>query len=266
MNVHAIALYAAVSSAICGCYSGNAPVGDPCEEKEQCSTGLCLQAERYGESTGWSDGYCTEECTATCHSGAKCVAFEDASYCMSPCIGPFDCRDGYVCNLLAGACIPDCRLGFDCGTSLHCTEVGVCVDLSGDTDTDTDTAPSTGSGPIGAPCQGDADCASGVCIPQTETRSGQAWLDGSCSQSCGTCPLGSHCQALGDESWCLKHCFGDLDCRDGYVCSLLNQVCLPDCRIGFDCGPDLTCNARGLCTSSDWGGGGGPGPGGSWLQ
>ncbi len=153
MRAYAVALCVVFSLAAAGCYSGDAPVGDECREKEQCSTGLCFQAERYGVSTGWPGGYCTEECKTTCDRGAACVEFEDSSFCMSACGRQKDCRDGYVCNLLEGACLPDCRLGFDCGSSLYCSEVGICAELSqgGDTDTGTDPA---GLDPIGGPGPG----------------------------------------------------------------------------------------------------------------
>ena len=109
------------------CLQDERLVGETCQDKEQCLSGLCLQEERYGAPTGWHGGYCTATCQEqTCSSEASCFDLGGQGYCLRSCFTQGDCRDEYVCT--AGVCLPDCRLGWSCGDSFVCGELGFCLD------------------------------------------------------------------------------------------------------------------------------------------
>jgi len=214
------------------CCSGKRPLGSACQEKEACSSGYCLQESRWGISTGWKDGYCTETCSGSCKYGV-CVAIGNDSLCMAKCGSDSDCRTGYVCNPSNQVCLPDCRSGWDCGDQLVCDSNGYC---------------SVKQVGMGDPCKLNVECTTGYCIPQQSTDSGYAWKDGMCSEECGNCPTGFTCLQLTDSNLCLPQCSAASDCRTGYVCNTTVNICLPDCRLGWDCGNSLTCNNNmGFC-------------------
>ncbi|MCU0661031.1 MAG: hypothetical protein MUC50_01745 [Myxococcota bacterium] len=248
--------------ALPGCWRGDAVVGDPCEEKQECQSRLCLQESRYGSLTGWRDGYCTKGCDGLCPDSDVCAKFEVGSYCLSPCDSARDCRPGYLCHPLLRGCLPDCREGFDClGNS--CTSDGLCSvtihDTASESDTtaqgtDSDDENDTSSlGEIGAACTQSAQCSSGLCMPEQPTSEGIAWQDGSCTQACGDCPAGSICATAGPSRLCLPQCGSDSDCRDGYVCDFNVAACLPDCRVGFPCPLNTMCSGRGSCSGQGGG-------------
>jgi hypothetical protein len=220
---------------LAGCQSGDRAIGESCTEKNQCKSGLCLQEERWGESTGWNGGYCTQTCSDSCSGSAVCVPFADDSYCMEGCTSDTGCRSGYVCNPLAGACLPDCRRGWDCGSGYSCNDNGYCVSSAA-----SDQA-------LGASCEESIDCLSLLCIPEQTTQTGTAWQGGICTQTCGDCPADFSCVALIDASYCLPSCSADSECRDGYVCNPQALACVPDCRLGWDCGSAASCNDQGYC-------------------
>lgn len=68
-------------------------VGDACETQSDC--GRSLFCER-----SMPDGYCTlKNCEDEgCPDEGVCIRFSaDVSWCMAPCSGNGDCRDGYTC-------------------------------------------------------------------------------------------------------------------------------------------------------------------------
>ncbi len=214
---------------------GDEPFGAACEEKEDCESGFCLQEERWGESTGWTGGYCTKECAKSCGRKAKCIAFGNESYCMAACDGESDCRSGYLCHTEFSVCIPDCRRGWDCGDGYACDENGICVDK---------TSSQTQNEPGGA-CEINADCESEYCLPES-----LGWPAGMCSAESEDCPDDFTDVLIDDINLCLPECSGRDDCRDGYLCNPIIGVCLPDCRQGWDCGSSMDCNNNGFCTPS----------------
>lgn len=118
---------AAIAVIAAGCWS-EAPlaVGDPCTSDTACGTGFCLSPP---SAAGWTDGYCTADCTnVPCEQGT-CVGLDDHRYyCLAGCRIEADCRSGYVCSALAGVCLPDCRAGWSCGSALLCdAATGACV-------------------------------------------------------------------------------------------------------------------------------------------
>lgn len=230
---------AGCNTSIFGENVGAGGIGDPCEEKGQCHSGLCLLQEMYGESTGWKNGYCTDNCSETCSDDATCVQLLDGFRCLANCQVHEDCRDGYRCNQEVLACLPDCRQGWKCGDSIACSSEGVCSTVDGIQGNMIET---------GGPCTWNSECVSSYCIAQRETVNGLSWADGMCSNECGTCQAGFSCTALGDAAVCLPNCSTNTPCRNGYICNPTLKVCLPDCRLGFDCGISLTCNSEGVCS------------------
>jgi hypothetical protein len=106
-----------------------------------------------------------------------------------------------------------------------------------------------GTGLVGAACDADRSCTTGVCIGEKSTS---GWAGGYCSGNCAAsdCPQGGRCLLLADGfSYCVAECDSQEDCRSGYVCSTGVSACLPDCRQGWSCGGKLTCDpATGTCT------------------
>ena len=212
--------------------------GAPCELNIECVGGVCLPDSSNGVATGWAGGMCTRACLGgSCpEANAVCVGLGVGAFCLPACAEDGQCREGYVCHSDAGACLPDCRKGWDCGDGWACDEAGACreVPLSG--------------ADLGAPCAAGGDCESGVCL-----SADHGWTDGLCSAACPerSCPDGSDCVLLGEELLCVPRCGAEAAvCREGYVCNSALSVCLPDCRGGWDCGADLVCGETGECELS----------------
>jgi hypothetical protein len=123
------------TSLSCDSGSGNCvgkmlPVGDTCTLNVDCASGLCTPEQSTSSGKQWSGGYCTQQCSTTtaCPASATCITYADASsYCVHACATNSDCRGDYVCATTVGACLPDCRQGWSCGSSLTCnTSTGTC--------------------------------------------------------------------------------------------------------------------------------------------
>jgi hypothetical protein len=108
---------------------GTIPVGGRCTIDESCTTGLCLRETKTESGQAWRGGYCSGLCETTPCPDAQCVAFADGhKYCTSECSDNGDCRSGYVCSKAVSACLPDCGLGWSCGSALSCDQgTGECV-------------------------------------------------------------------------------------------------------------------------------------------
>jgi hypothetical protein len=232
----------AIASASCGGRS-HIGIGGPCTGDESCTTGVCLRETRQSQQLLWQGGYCSGNCESNICPTGTCLLLEDGnSYCLSICQKNEECRVGYVCATSVQACLPDCRLGWSCGSALTCNDkTGTC-----------DPPPVTPA-PIGAPCTWNVECTSGLCTPEQGTSGPTYWTGGACTQDCTSeaCPSGSTCVTYeSGGKFCSPTCAATSDCRSGYVCATAVQACLPDCRLGWSCGSALTCNAEtGTCDS-----------------
>ncbi len=223
-----------------------AELGAACDGDNACTSGFCIEAfdaSNGGAATGWIDGLCTAQCSATaaCAASSTCVTLADGGYCLPAC-GPEGgtCRQGYVCNATVGACMPDCRQGFSCGGTLVCGPEGRCVDKQ--------VGPPPTNRPVGAPCANPMECAQGQCLMGTPIGSPftGGWPGGYCAAPCESapCPEGSACVAMGVRRMCLVGC--GATCRAGYACDGHLNVCMPLCGNG-QCPPGLACTPQGSC-------------------
>ena len=121
-----------------------------------------------------------------------------------------------------GVCLSNCTPGGN-----TCRADGyACYNNDRDLGGVNECAPSaTGSGAVGAACEGRYECAggpSGFCVQN------DGWKDGYCSINCTSnidCSAGNHCAFRADPSdptspgACVKNCTSDASCRaDGYLC------------------------------------------------
>ncbi len=203
------------SSGRCEAPAEEAAVGASCTEASGCMGDWCLE---------WDGGYCSGACSADeeCGEEGRCRVLGDEPLCLSTC--EESCREGYLCEPAWQVCLPDCRLGWDCGEEAECSTEGFCL-LQGDA-------------LHGAPCQSPGECLGGLCLSEQE-----AWPEGSCSGGClqnADCGEGASCRMLGDDPLCFPNCSEAEGCREGYICDIDWNVCLPDCRLGWNCA-DLVC-------------------------
>jgi len=104
-------------------------IGAACTANGDCASAVCTPSQSTSSGSAWSGGYCTALCSATtpCPSSATCITYSDGSACAARCAANADCRAGYVCSPGVGACLPDCRQGFSCGSKLMCNSTtGTC--------------------------------------------------------------------------------------------------------------------------------------------
>lgn len=179
---------------LCGCADpgGLTANGGACSSKADCASGLCVLASEFGKSTGWEGGLCTASCADTTCSDGVCVALESTSYCLGACTRTSDCRQGYVCDSLVGACLPDCQKGFSCGTKLACQTDGTCR-------TQVTTPPDAAS------CASDGDC-TGTACPDGAAKGCVCILDLSNQKRCHpACVQQSDCPVLpgGPPQFCM---------------------------------------------------------------
>lgn len=109
----------------------------------------------------------------------------------------------------------------------------------------------TGSGTIGDSCKEKSDCTSKFCFLETYDGEFSGWQDGYCSNECSAdkdCGSGASCRELEDGYYCLSLCTSAENCREGYICDIDWQVCVPDCRLKTDwCPQGYVCGEDGSC-------------------
>ena len=124
----------------------NVPSGSPCATNQNCNPpfqAFCIPESAGGQVTGYTGGYCTQQCGAmgtTCANGSLCVTetfFGAAqSNCRSACSTPStqgSCRSGYVCHpsissISPGFCRPRCD---NAGALSACPGGQTCNAMSG---------------------------------------------------------------------------------------------------------------------------------------
>ncbi len=247
--------------------SAPSPFGAPCSRDGQCGDGLtCItnDDDRF-LGGGVANGYCSLSCQddgacAERDPGSFCLGTSDtAGHCVQGCQPGVEARskcqgrgdiacDGLTLDV--AFCRPMCRSDDDCGAERSCDlGLGICTE-----------EPSEGAS-IGAQCDPDVDpldtgCASGLCLPFSETF---AVCTGWCNVSeygCGpdsavvespgdaTCVWGANPGgiAAGDLGFCNQRCECDGDCLH------------PDAKCLLVEGDDFASvyGASGLCVAPDW--------------
>lgn len=200
-------------------------VGSACQQDSDCSSpgAICL--------TDLPGGFClVPDCQQTgCPTGSACTPFSDGtSNCVPQCFGKDSCcgRAGYFCDI-----------DQTCWSDAY-------------------SVVNPGGGAVGAACEGDADCESGYCIPNTLGGRQTGNPGGYCTHDCSpghpaSCPIDAQCR----DFLCRDRCHADSDCR-GAPYSCQDGACVTDptlvasgttCSPGSearDCGP-------GVCLTSD---------------
>lgn len=267
-------------------------VGAPCETAGNCAAGLdCVPSTAVGpfQQGGPAGGYCTTTCTDT----SDCQAIDalsgcaldggtetedtsdDASYCIalcqtgSPDPNEFKCqavanatRADLACfpasNMAAagralGLCYPICQTDASCGDGRFCDlSTGICID---------EQPPAAN---IGAACEVDEDCPTGLCV----TIGGSSFCSAFCTfGSIGGCgfdaelPEGERGAAcldagfagggLGDVGFCSQLCDTAADCAQAdYDCTDLTEL-FADPQIQTVFGRTGFCNPPGLAGGGD---------------
>ena len=189
--------------------NSNAFVGDACANDGQCAGFTNAYCETHPDYTG---GYCSAPCQFDndCPMGSHCARLfagdpNQEKICMKNCNSDADCRAmGYACQNWDDF-DQNAQLSDECGPA------------------------ATGTGQVGDPCTGLADCDGLSCatVENLSTLGTVTFPGGSCTAQCfpiiGGCPAGSVC---GDALLCMPECINANDCRPGYTClpSMLDQT------------------------------------------
>ena len=145
-----------------------------------------------------------------------------AATCLGVCASSSACRPGYACMALVvggpRVCAPSCKADADCGQGLGCnTASGVC-----------EVAP---GGRVGARCKAGPDCASNLCLSETDSEG--FFGGGYCSGACTAADAGKACAG------------GDGVCAPAAVRGTVQHLCLQPCGSGAPCRADQGCTAIG---------------------
>ena len=180
--------------------------------------------------------------------GEFCVCASDGDACRASCGVDDDCPAGTACDQPRGpgegTCNDDiafCLGNYDCLPGQRCEwnqRIGE------------DICTSTGDKPLGADCDDDIACASGICD------------DGICTDDCHSdadCDSGEFCTGTGAWYGTDGCSAGDcpITCPDDTVCSARDERCEPAfCRLTSDCAEGDCVNSpadprMGRCISSD---------------
>jgi hypothetical protein len=199
---------------------------------------------------------------ASCPPGSLCIS----GACVPKCdpADPNACPANETC--VDGRCAVTCRGGLSCPDGFVCNEALVCVaDAPDGGEVDApraDAARESSVGdapsakPLGAPCLGDSDCASGLCVDGTVLPTA---TNGVCTRPCCAsqdCNDGTFvCSPTGAGSYCVKgslvtrtpnatgksagaSCSGDGECRSG-KCDPVQKICVDACCRDSDCGSNV---------------------------
>jgi len=173
-------------------------VGRGCATDEECADvddGICLVEPDWNGVPG---GYCSRSCDdGYCPGGGACLDVGGDEEYLWVCLQT--CADDAVCRA-------------DEGYGCYQTDYGVDLCLHG--------ADEVADAPVGAACEGDAECApDGVCL--LELDGWELW-GGYCAIDAQwyDCPEGSTDFEFDDGWYCVKTCADPSECRedDGYTC------------------------------------------------
>jgi len=187
-------------------------IGGACSDVGECSaTGYTSAA--ICETTGLTNGMCTQECVYTSHWVCPDHQPIPAGETMSFCI------DGNGSGRCVAKCDFDqsatgCRPGYTCVLRQRYAESAAISAVCLPTTTQNWPGETAQAADIGTACSVGTDCNSLYCLP---------WPGGYCTKTMceyAGCPTGSSCYTYGGRTVCLKDCSGDSGCRqsEGYSC------------------------------------------------
>ena len=270
------------------CEVGEGCFGDPCQDNDDCLSGLCV--DHLG-GTVCTDT-CQEECPAgwsckqagtdpdviwvcvsehptlcvPCATNTDCVGFngaqtpcvvlgDEGTFCGGPCGEDVDCPSGYVCEdveSISGAVLNQC---------VPMTGVCDCTDRSVELGLSTPCSQATEFGTCEGfrVCtdEGLADC--NAAAPGAELCNG---LDDDCDGDVDedTCDDGNFCteDICHGEDGCEHVALDDIECPDGHLCTV-GDICdqgvcvgsLTDCDDGEPCTDDSCDPETGDCVHSN---------------
>ncbi len=148
---------------------------------------------------------------------AQCIPLEKSCTAVTVCLTDADCKDGDVCNMANGACVPKCSFDRKKNDSLGCAVGLVCHK----------------NGKCGKRCLSKSDC-QGEFICEDVT--GRCRIEG-CIDS-DECPGNHYCEK--SNHTCIEGCEKTEDCMSGYECKADTKKC-----------EQLKCTARGKNISCD---------------
>lgn len=229
-----------------GCGESHAPDGGASTLGAPCPDGVCAAGLGCVSNDTFPGGYCTLTCEdGTCPTGGVCSDATSPPLCLAACASDDACRDGYDC--WRGACRPACTRDADCGgegatcadgrcEGAECADASDCAPGQRCSGFRCVAAPPDGGLmlPPGAPCAGDGECESGVCLPPA--------LGGACSVECASADA---CFVFATEYGCSVR----VDDPSRSVCVPFPEGGRP---VGAACTSDDQCGARicqeGQCT------------------
>lgn len=195
--------------------------GEFCATPNDCKGGSCLT-----DISGWPDGMCTTlNCEGGCHGDSRaCLPlFGSTTACLVRCEVTEDCRDGYICDVLANekVCLPQGADG---------------------------PAP----GRAGSACDTTDDCNDGLTCDTNQPGGYCVYPD------CEACGDDGACI---DDTFCGQRCHETRDCRVGYVCRARGgtaSACVPAPPVTPEVPYattqqvlDVQCNARSMGIAGD---------------
>ena len=228
---------------------GTVSDGEECEYDFDCLSGACV-----GEEGG---RFCTELCNAdrSCDDDAKrCFVSDGKRVCLLPtgdavvgeaCETPTECASA-LCTASPGepdasaTCVPECSVESDCLEGFVCveTDIGAFACVKGSE--------------VGAPCNGDHVCLSGICLGETDTCIAGC-EDYLCDDgfACVTLTSGERaCAPRTDDVAEGEPCESPRDCASGYCINFdtdaqsFGTLCADAC-------PDAGCPAERVCWETD---------------
>ncbi len=256
--------------------SGQAAPGGLCFSDNACPAPSAGDPGGYYCNTESKFGWCTKTCSSGCHGGF-CVASSTGQLCHysgtrepgEPCLIASECSSGALnpatcvgSSVQGGSCSLDCVGNHSCPKSSSCRTDQFCSAKGGPL-------------PIGFPCEGNGDCATGECVPTPGGRYPRV-----CSQPCvvaAECPAGTGCSTVSGLQWCIPSgpaivggpCLLSGSCGNNLACdvgpALGIGACSPTCDPygdGSDCTKAHSCvwvKSGGVCRADQ----GGAAPGAS---
>jgi hypothetical protein len=198
---------------------------------------VCVEADRYGETTCFCPGYCPSRCE---EFSWTCGAMKDLTTAREYCLCGPDC-DGAQEECIDGTCycIPSCQereCGDDgCGgTCGDCASGDYCADgkcLCHPECDNTECGTDGCSGVCGECADANDECVDGMCVCKPSCEGKECGDDG-CGSPCGDCSDENVCtdDSCGSDGLC-EHSVNALQCDDGDlwtcddICDL--GLCLP---------------------------------------